>query len=104
MHFSSGCALMEGRLLAAAGEAVEAVLEARADVEAVFEAVAPEVAVVSEDEAAAAVFTADDDVLLCTVVVDEDMDVFDVIDVFLTATSVLLVLIVRSHSHLGYSL
>ena len=91
MHFSSGTAFMDGRLLAAAGDDAEAVLEAAAArVDAVLEAA--EVAIVSEDDDA---FTADD-VLLCTVVVDEDTDVLDVIDVFLTATSVLFVLIVRS--------
>ena len=92
MHFSSGTAFMDGRLLAAGDDAeAEAVLEAAAArVDAVLEAA--EVAIVSEDDDA---FTADD-VLLCTVVVDEDTDVLDVIDVFLTATSVLFVLIVRS--------
>ena len=97
MHFSSGTAFVDGRLLAAAGDDVEAVLEAAAKVDDVLEAAAAaaaDVAIVSEDDDA---FTADD-VLLCTVVVDEDTDVLDVIDVFLTATSVLFVLIVRSIS------
>ena len=95
MHFSSGTAFVDGRLLAAAGDDVEAVLEAAAKVDVLeaAAAAAADVAIVSEDDDA---FTADD-VLLCTVVVDEDTDVLDVIDVFLTATSVLFVLIVRSH-------
>ena len=91
MHFSSGTAFTDGRLLAAAGDEVDPDLAAAADA-----------AIVSDDEA---VFTADDDVLLCTVVVEEDMDVLDVIDVFLTATSVLFELIVvRSHRHRCHSL
>ena len=102
MHFSSGTAFVDGRLLAAAGDDVEAVLEAAAKVDDVFEAAAAaaaDVAIVREDDDA---FTADD-VLLCTVVVDEDTDVLDVIDVFLTATSVLFVLIVRSISPLSFT-
>ena len=98
MHFSSGAALIDGRLLAAAGDDDEAVFEASADVEAVFEA--PAAAATASDvedaTAAAAVFTADDDVRLCTVVVEEDTDVLDVVDVFLTATSVLFELIAMS--------
>ena len=98
MHFSSGAALIDGRLLAAAGDDDGAVFEASADVEAVFEAPAAATASDVEDAtAAAAVFTADDDVRLCTVVVEEDTDVLDVVDVFLTANSVLFELIVMSH-------
>ena len=99
MHFSSGTALIDGRLFAAAGDDDEAVFEASADVEAVFED-APAAATASDVEdatAAAAVFTADDDVRLCTVVVEEDTDVLDVVDVFLTATSVLFELMATSH-------
>ena len=102
MHFSSGAALIDGRLLAAAAGDVddEAAFEASsADVEAVFED-APAAATASDVEdatTAAAVFTADDDVRLCTVVVEEDTDVLDVVDVFLTATSVLFELIAMSH-------
>ena len=101
MHFSSGAALIDGRLLAAAAGDVddEAAFEASsADVEAVFEAPAAATASDVEDAtSAAAVFTADDDVRLCTVVVEEDTDVLDVVDVFLTATSVLFELIAMSH-------
>ena len=84
MHFSSGTALIDGRLLAAAGDEV--------DVDLAADAAAPDVAIVS-DEAAVFKAEADEEVLLCTVVVEEDIDVLDVIDVFLTATSVLFVLI-----------
>ena len=89
MHFSSGTALIDGRLLAAAGDDVEAAFEAPA--------AAATASDVEDATAAAAVFTADDDVRLCTVVVEEDTDVLDVVDVFLTATSVLFELIATSH-------
>ena len=89
MHFSSGTALIDGRLLAAAGDEVDVDLAA-----------APDVAIVSDEAAVFKAVEADEEVLLCTVVVEEDIDVLDVIDVFLTATSVLFVLIVRSpHCH-----
>ena len=89
MHFSSGAALTDGRLLAAAGDDDEAAFEASsADVEAVFED-APAAAATASD--------VEDDVRLCTVVVEEDTDVLDVVDVFLTATSVLFELMATSH-------